>query len=269
LGYPPSRRKVEPVLTTPESVFVIIVIVASSLAFLFVLNLLWEVDDRRQHNDIVGWQVSVVGMTYAVIIGFMLYAVWNNFEVADANASAEANSLVNVSRLAEGLPEQQRQTVQSVASRYANAMVEHEWPAMSRNSLTGEGQKLTQELWAAVIQPEELTPAQQTSLDHSISQLTELTEHRRLRELESKSGLPTVLWWVLTLGAIITIASACLFGTKSFPLHMLQVFGLSFLIALCLVAIAEIDRPFQGSVHVKPEAFIRARDVLQIRTAKH
>lgn len=253
-------------LTTVESVFVVIAIVAGSLAFLLVLNWLWPTDDRRQHNDIVGWQVSVVGMTYAVIIGFMLYAVWNNFQVAEANADAEANALVDVSRLAEGLPESQREAVQSLASRYADAMVTDEWPAMSRRSLTGEGQKLTQALWTAVIRPEELTGAQQTSLDHTISELTALTEHRRLRELESKTGLPGVLWWVLRAGAIITISSACLFGTKSFPLHLVQVLGLSVLLAMSLVSIAEIDRPFQGSVHVSPEAFIRAQQVLQMRT---
>ena len=32
---------------------------------------------RRTYNDIIGWQVSVLGTTYAVILGFMLYTVWS------------------------------------------------------------------------------------------------------------------------------------------------------------------------------------------------
>lgn len=40
---------------------------------------------------------------------------------------------------------------------------------------------------------------------------------------------------------------------------MLQISALSLLIALVLVAIADIDRPFQGSVHVNDMAFRRAQ----------
>jgi hypothetical protein len=39
----------------------------------------------------------------------------------------------------------------------------------------------------------------------------------------------------------------------------MQVFSFSLLIALVLVAIADINRPFQGSVHVSDAAFHRAQ----------
>jgi len=38
-------------------------------------------------------------------------------------------------------------------------------------------------------------------------------------------------------------------------LHIVQVFEISFLVSLMLVAIAAIGRPFQGQVRVTPEAF--------------
>ena len=59
--------------------------------------------EASAHNDLIGWQLSVLGTTYAVIVGFMLYTVWINFGAADLNADAEANSLVNVYRLSYGL----------------------------------------------------------------------------------------------------------------------------------------------------------------------
>jgi hypothetical protein len=53
--------------------------------------------------------------------------------------------------------------------------------------------------------------------------------------------------------------SSCMFGIDNFILHALQVVSLTLLLSLILVAIADIDRPFQGVVHVHPSGFERAR----------
>jgi hypothetical protein len=43
----------------------------------------------------------------------------------------------------------------------------------------------------------------------------------------------------------------------------MQVFAFSLLISLVLVAIADIDRPFQGAVHVSSYAFEQARQSMK------
>ncbi|MEO6829147.1 MAG: hypothetical protein ABI164_05005, partial [Acidobacteriaceae bacterium] len=63
-----------------QNIFLIAMWVALSLTFLILLNRFWAPTRRRAHNDVIGWQISVVGTIYAVMIGFMLYAVWANFQ---------------------------------------------------------------------------------------------------------------------------------------------------------------------------------------------
>jgi len=99
-------------------------------------------------------------------------------------------------------------------------------------------------------------------MDHSLSELTSMTEHRRIRLLQSRQRLPALLWAVLIVGGIITVGSTCLFGVENFKLHIVQVFELSFLLSLMLVAIASINRPYQGDVHVTPDAFHYALDTM-------
>lgn len=77
--------------------------------------------------------------------------------------------------------------------------------------------------------------------------------------MEAIASLPGILWAVLITGAVITIVSACLFGSVEFKLHMIQVVMLAVVLSLLLVAIADINRPFQGSVRVSPAGFERAR----------
>ncbi len=249
-------------LSVFESILTVALVVALSLAFLFLVERAWPNELRRQHNDLIGWQVTVLGTTYAVIVGFMLYAVWTNFEVATVNAEAEANSLVNVVRTAQALPAGQRREVQTAASEYVDIMLTQEWPAMSELKTSPASRHAIQELWATVMSTEAHNPSEQIALDHTISELSNMTEHRRARELQVVAGLPAVLWTVLVVGAIATILSACLFGSTYFQLQLIQVFLLSLLISLVLVAIADINRPFQGSVHVGPTGFQHARATL-------
>jgi len=51
------------------------------------------------------------------------------------------------------------------------------------------------------------------------------------------------------------VAASCFFGVTNFRFHLLQVVVLTFLISLVLVAIANIDRPYQGMVKVEPAGF--------------
>lgn len=131
-------------LSTLQNIAVVAVILAGSIAFLWVLQIVWPNDRRRPHNDLIGWQVTVLGTTYAVIVGFMLYTVWTEFQMADGNAEAEANCLVNLARSAEGFSIDQRLEVQNLALGYVDTMLADEWPAMNRLTFSPESRRIIQ-----------------------------------------------------------------------------------------------------------------------------
>jgi hypothetical protein len=249
--------------TTFGSIAVPLVAVAGSLLFMKVLNQYWPWEKRHEHNDVIGWQLSVLGTTYAVILGFMLYAVWTNFEAADLNVDIEANALVNVYRLAGGLPDPQRQQLQALAHSYADTVIRRDWPLMAAAQVPDDSMKINASMWNTLMSVKAATPTESTAEDHALSELSSLTEHRRTRILQSTSTLPPVLWCVLVIGGAVTIASACLFGSANTALHAMQVFAFSLLVSLGLVAIADIHRPFEGAVRVRDYAFHRAQQNMQ------
>jgi hypothetical protein len=251
-------------LSTTQSILLPICAVIAALLFMAAVNWIWPWEKRREHNDQIGWQLSVLGTTYAVILGFMLYAVWTNFAAAEANVDLEANALVNVYRLAEGLPDQQRVQLQKLTVGYADAVINQDWPQMVANQVPKETMQINGDMWKTLMSVKgAASPAEITAEDHALYELSALTEHRRTRILQSESRLPTVLWWVLLVGGGVTVASSCLFGSANKGLHALQVFAFSLLIALALVAIADIHRPFQGAIHVSDYPFVRAQENMQ------
>jgi hypothetical protein len=246
-------------LGTLENIFVVILSVGASLALMRIINHSWPGELRRAHNDLIGWQLSVLGTTYAVIIGFMLYTVWVSFGAAELNAGEEANALVNIYRQAAGLPISEGARLRSLARDYADIVVSREWDEMNRDILPEESDRICNQMWALLEETPTSSPSEMGAKNHILTEISSLTGYRRTRLVESASRIPDVLWWVLVVGGVITIASTCMFGSGSHVLHTVQVGAFSLLISLILVAIADINRPYQGSVHVGDFAFRRAQ----------
>jgi len=257
------------VLTFLQDVIIVLAAIAGSLAFWWFMRWVWPPEQRRIHNEITGWQISVLGTTYAVIIGFMMFAAWADFRAADQNAVAEASCLVNLYWAASGLPDGQRDGIRKLAADYADAMIVDEWPAMDRGVLSPTGTRIVEQLWETAAQTQSLTASQQVSLDQTMTELSNITQHRRVRQLQSETRLPGILWTVLIVGAVITIMSSCLFGSEYPALHMLQVVTLALMLSLALAAVADINHPFQGAVHVNPTGFENARSVFNNHRADH
>jgi len=249
--------------TVSQNVLVITAAVIVSMLFMVALNRVWPTDQRRNYNDLIGTQLSILGTTYAVILGFMLFAVWSAYREADLNADLEANALVDIYHLAEGLPEPQRAQLQDLARSYVNAVLSRDWAQMAASEELKQSSEIAAEMWktATSVRPE--SQAEQTTQDHVLSELSVLTEHRFTRVLQSTTRLPNVLWCVLLAGGALTIVSACMLGSQNRKLQALQIFSLALLVSLSLVAIADIHRPFHGVIRVRDSAFQRARRSMQ------
>jgi hypothetical protein len=246
-----------------QNVFVLVLSIVGSMLFMAALNRFWPREKRQAHNDLIGWQLNIIGTTYAVILGFMLYTVWTDFGAANLNVDLEASALRNVYRLAEGLPGQQREQLQLQARSYAVAVVNQDWPEMANDQIPEESHEINQAMWKTLMSVKLAAPSEIVAEDHALTELSSLTEHRRTRLLQSKYRLPTIFWAVLLIGGFITIASASMFGAGSARLHALQVFSFTVLITLVLLAIADVNHPYRGWVHVSNYAFVRAQENMQ------
>ena len=97
-----------------------------------------------------------------------------------------------------------------------------------------------------------------------MEEISSIAEHRRIRQLQSDTTLPGVLLTVLIAGGVLTLLSASLFGSLNPRLHVMQVITLALMFSLSLVAIADVNRPFQGTVHVTPKGFENALRIFAV-----
>ncbi len=245
-----------------QSSCLIILALVVSVAMVLVLNRVWPIPNRKLINDVTGWQLGILGTTYGVILGFMLYTVWNDFRVAEINTNLEAASLLTVSRIARGLPSPEREAFHALGLKYAEAAINQEWPAMQTQQESHASEAVLGDMWKLLVEVRTENGGS-NSVDHLTSALSDLTERRNLREQEFQIRLPGILWLLLVAGAGATVGSSCLLGNDNKWLHYCQVLALTFVVAVTLAAIADLARPFEGAVSVSSVAFERARAMMQ------
>jgi Protein of unknown function (DUF4239) len=249
-------------LSLATNIVILLLAMAASLLFTLAMNRLWPVAHRYTESDLVGWQLSVLGTTYAVTLGFMLYTEWGDFKAAELNVELEANALRNIYRLAQGLPHD-RANIERLAVAYATEVVERDWPEMARGGMPEESHRVNENLWKALLSAEIEKPMELAAHGHALSELSSLTQYRRTRLLDNKYELPDIFWGVLLVGGILTVVSVSIFGSRQPRIHMLQVLSLTLLLTLVMLTIADIDKPFRGWVHVDDYAFRRALETMR------
>jgi hypothetical protein len=237
-------------------VVIIVACVIAALAFLFLVTRTSAAHARKESNDFTGAVVAVIGTTYAVILAFMLSGVWNMLQQAQANAEQEANALVNIWRLGGNIQPDLAHQMRTLCQRYAEDVVNLEWPAMEAGKpMPPSTRETIQGLWKLAGQSQSQAALDSIASYQLLEELRTLSECRRIRLMHSQEELPGILRAVLIAGGIITVAAACFFGVPNFRFHVLQVVVLTFLISLVLVAIADLDRPYQGNEIVQPTGF--------------
>ena len=118
-------------------------------------------------------------------------------------------------------------------------------------------------MWKTLMSVKAASPYELTAEDHALSELSTLTSIGARGCFQSTSGLPSIFWCVLLVGGILTLVSVSMFGSANPKLHALQVFSSSLLVTLVMLAIADVNRPFQGWVHVSSYPFQRAQQNMQ------
>jgi hypothetical protein len=210
---------------------------------------------RKRHNDVAGFIYAVVGVSYAVLLGLVIIAVWEDFAEARDTAHREASELAEVFWLAHRLPEPEGLHIQEQARSYAEVVVEEEWPLMKEGQASPRAWELLDEIRQSLQDVEVSTAADAVDYQQGLQRVHDVNDARRERLVDAQEGIPAILWVVLVVGGVIVVGFTYLFGMDSSLVHMLMVAAVAGVIALALFTVGTLDYPFGGGVQVGPEAF--------------
>ena len=214
----------------------------------------------ESHNEVVIPIYATAGVIYAVLLAFVVIAVWEQFTGAEDNVASEASSLTTLYRETAAMPPSQQVAVRRLLRGYTEAVAGTEWNAMRRGGTSAAAREDLIELYAVIGRP----PASATNaaLDEEfVAELSTMSSARTKRILDGQGHLPWILWLSLIAGAVVVVAMGWFLYMPSVGLHAGLSATVAALVGLLLFTTLVLDRPFSGRLGIKPDAFEHAVSV--------
>jgi hypothetical protein len=218
-----------------------------------------HLDTRKAHNDLAGFTVAVISVTYAVLLAFIAVATWESFSRAERLVDTEADYVGSIYFDTQGLPSQMGHDIREDLREYVNIVVEDEWPEQRAGNVPVQGWAPLRKLHTAIVTMRPTTPGEAVIEAETLQTLNKLYSARASRLSAVKGHIPEVIWWIIFVGGAITTGFTYLFGFEDLRMHMVMTATVAASLSLVVVLIVALDWPFRGSVSVSPEAFINAR----------
>jgi Na+/proline symporter len=234
-------------------ILLLILCTALSMAGPLLIRRHITLEKLRTNNEVAGFKFAAIGVLYAVLLAFVVVIVWERFSDAEKALATEAGAAATVYRLAGGLSEGSAAALRARLAAYLKSVLEDDWPAMSKGRWSPATSRALTGLYEELVH---YRPADMHDADLQedlLREFDQLTQARRERLVMAESTVPGPVWFVLLLGAVLTIGFTFFFGTHNVIVQSLMTGILAALIFSAILVIIVIDRPFTGAVVVSQE----------------
>jgi len=226
---------------------------------LLIIHQLVHIDVRRAHNELAGFLVAVISVTYAVLLAFIAVATWESFSHAQDIVDGEADFVGSIYRDTQGLPPAMGQGIRDDLQDYVDTVVHKEWPVQQQGKTPDQGWEPLRKLHASIVTIQPTTMGEEVIQAELLKVLNELYSARASRLSAVEGHIPDVVWWIILWGGAITVGFTYLFGFHDFRMHVVMTMAVAASLALVVVLIMALDWPFRGEVSISPDAYIKTQ----------
>ena len=221
---------------------------------------------QEGHNDVCVPIFLNAGVLFAVLLGFMVVAVWEAYDAAKTTVATEAAALVPLYRAAGNLPKEAAEKLREYTREYVHEVIEDEWP---RQAVTGQGSsKARRQIGNLFRAFGDGTIDVQTKKDFPMTctavmqHITEVTNDRNKRIIQANESVPPVMWIAIVGGAMIIITLTFVIYMERAGPHLMMASLMAGLIGLLLFSCYILSHPFRGPIAISAEAFEKTIAVL-------
>jgi Protein of unknown function (DUF4239) len=237
---------------------IMIVTLAYAIGLMLMTRTVFGVSHLSENNEVAGFKFAVVGVLYAVLLAFVVIAVWEDYRNTETAVRDEAKAAVDLHRLTYGLPMEGGAEIRQRLITYTDHLREYEWATMALGRPSPDAAKDLDALSRAIFDVQPQGWREFALYQDALRLLAVLTDNRNERLDSSDGSMPGLLWFVLIVGGMITLGYPAFFGTTNRSAQMLMTATLAALVALALLLALALDYPFTGDVKISVLPFDQA-----------
>jgi hypothetical protein len=209
----------------------------------------------KENHEVGGFIYNAVGIIYAVLIAFVVFAIWTGQSDTNSKIEREASDLLDLYYDASVFTDSLKMTIQGTIRDYVSRVTKEEWDSMSDGNRDTEATKLFVKLNKIYLSIDGNLLTNKDVLTEELKKMDEIREYRRHRLLSSRQNMPDIMWIVLLISSVIMIVFTFFFSTKNRRHQYIMTAFLVFVCVNVLYLIFVLDHPFTGVHAIKSDAF--------------
>lgn len=227
---------------------VIILVLSVILSYLGLkfIHKFYKYEQLSEIHQLSSYIFNAYGLLYAVIIAFVIYINWSEYNEAQKQVYVETNQLSNIFHNAQGFDDTLKLAIMNSVMQYTESIMTDDFAAMKSLKRSPKTRSAYDKLWDTVIGANTKNLKNSFAYDVTINELNTLSEARRLRYLYMENTIPAVIWVIIVIGCFITLAFSYSFGIKRRYPYILFVISFTYVNVLMLYLILVLDYPFSG-----------------------
>ncbi|EKD71026.1 MAG: hypothetical protein ACD_46C00291G0002 [uncultured bacterium] len=223
---------------------------------------------RYDENPAIVCISALIGIIYAILIGFIVLYELNNFNKVDEAENREAKAMFTIFRESYILPETSGAKIRSQLIEYANYVINNEWPMMATGKFTDNTGALMIENISKKIRSFNISKINNPLIIQALNTMSMnanyLFDDHQLRINNIHSTLSSNIWFVLLLSSLLTIGVNCILGME-FRFHIVCIIFLSLMVSGVLYLIVTLDRPYRGDFSIQPDTYKATLDYINLK----
>jgi hypothetical protein len=229
---------------------------ALALAGMFLVRPFFHrwIHGQSRTNEMVSLSMASFSVFYGILLGLVAVGVYANFAAASDNVTQEASSLAGLYSDASAFSEPNRSTILADLRAYAKATIEVDWPAQSKGLVPSQGTAAMATIQKDLEAVHPTEKSDEIAYAEAFGQYEKLVELRSNRLTAINAGIPFLLWWVLWIGAFLSICLIWMLDMET-HIHGILTAVLSLFLGIVIFVIIDLDKPFRGASIAGPDPY--------------
>ncbi len=229
---------------------------------IFVRPFLWAWLRREPRvNELVSHASGGFSLFYALLLGLLSVSVYQNSERVNQLVNLEAAGIASLYRSFSSYPEPLRSELEFLLRDYTLYVINEDFPAHRRGEINNGGSNRLQLIARRLAEHEPGSRSRELLHSEVFRGFSDISTARHQRLAAVDIRIPGVLWYVVAIGAAITVMLLWMLDMR-FRSHLLLGGIVSFFLGVMLFVILAMDRPLRSELGVDADAFRLVYDVV-------
>jgi len=244
------------------------VVALNIVAALVTIALQRALEDHIQRVEIEAWGMffAVLGVIYAIIVGFLLAELLSRFHRLRTHIRDELNAVEEIRDYLIYVDEngETKRRIVSSLHQYVRSIVDREWPMMLEGSeIDSDTSPEQYQLMEAVEGLRIHDQSDVIALDAIIRHIGDVTNYRTERLEMSRQHLSPALRFLVVFMSVVVILGFALMRVESAIIHGFIVSAVVTAIFVLWLVVKDLDNPYKGMWNITDEPFRRVDERLE------